>query len=140
MLKDKYKVEKLPITREFRKEKRLIEDRGELALIADGDEIRHITYFSLNPGPNFFRGGHYHKIKVETFYIISGKLWVSLKNVTTNEEDKIKLESGNKIIIYPFCAHKFEAIQISSVIEYYSTSYNAQDDIKYMDFNKEFQC
>lgn len=73
-LKDKYKIEKVHVTKEFKRIKRLIEKRGELALIADGEEIRHITYFSLNPGSNFFRGGHYHKNKVETFYIISGEI------------------------------------------------------------------
>ena len=72
MLKDRYKIEDIPITKEFRREKRLIEERGELVLLSDGEEIRHITYFSLNPGNGFYRGGHYHKRKTEKFYVASG--------------------------------------------------------------------
>jgi len=45
MLKDKYKLEALPITDEFLREKRLIQDRGELVLLSDGEGIRHV----INP-------------------------------------------------------------------------------------------
>ena len=51
MLAKKYNVESLPVTTEFLQEKRLIQTRGELVLLSDGQEIRHITFFSLNPGP-----------------------------------------------------------------------------------------
>ena len=81
MIESKYKLEQLPITDQFLKEKRLLQDRGELALITDGDAIKHITYFSLNIGPNYFRGGHYHKKKIECFYIISGN---KIKKIVKN--------------------------------------------------------
>ena len=55
MFKDKFKIETLPITKDFLREKRYIEERGELVLLSDGDGIRHITYFTLNPGKDFFR-------------------------------------------------------------------------------------
>jgi len=73
VLKDKFKIETLPITDEFLREKRLIQDRGELVLLSDGEEIRHITFFTLNPGHGYFRGGHYHKNKTEKFYLVAGK-------------------------------------------------------------------
>ena len=91
MINSKYKLVQLPVTEEFLKEKRLIQDRGELALITDGDVIRHITYFSLNPGHNFFRGGHYHKKKIECFYIISGKCKVILKDVEKKESKELSI-------------------------------------------------
>ena len=72
MLKDKYKIETLPNTDEFLKENRLIQDRGELVLLSDVEEIWHITFFTLKPRPNFFRGGHYHKKKTEKLYLGSG--------------------------------------------------------------------
>ena len=81
MLKDKIKVETLPITKEFFPVKRFIEDRGELVLLSDGEEIRHITFFSINPGPNFYRGGHYHKKKTESFYIVSGNYRVPCNRI-----------------------------------------------------------
>lgn len=134
MLKDKYMIEEVPITKKFKKVKRFIEDRGELVLVADGEDIRHISYFSLNSGSDFFRGGHYHKKKIEKQYLISGTLLLYLKDVVTNEKDIIQLEAGIKITVYPFCAHKFVAIHLSSVIEYYGDSYSLDDDVKYLDF------
>ena len=71
LLKDKY--ETIPITDEFRKEKLLIQGQRELALHSAGEEIRHITFFTLNPAHGYFRGGHYHKKKLEKFYLVSRK-------------------------------------------------------------------
>lgn len=140
MLKDKFTVENIPITNEFRREKRLLEDRGELALIADGEEIRHLTFFTLNPGSNFFRGGHYHKKKIENFYIISGKLRILLADVESQENDVIEVTSGQKVTVYPMCAHKFQAITPSQVMEYYASCYDSEDDIKFDDFDGDLQC
>jgi len=137
MLKDKIRIETLRVTKEFLPVKRLIQDRGELVLLSDGEEIRHITFFTLNPGQNFFRGGHYHKKKTETFYIVSGKLHIYLADVETSKKDIIEVTAGQKIMIYPMCAHKFQAIEPSQVIEYYSTPYDGKDDIPFDKFGGE---
>lgn len=60
MLENKFQFETLPVTEVFIREKRLIQDRGELVLLIDGEEIRHITFFTLNPGNDYFRGDHPH--------------------------------------------------------------------------------
>nr|HID57668.1 hypothetical protein [Desulfobacterales bacterium] len=136
MLKDKFTIETFPITKKFVREKRLLEDRGELVLLADGEQIKHITFFTLNPGPNFFWGGHFHKQKIEKVYVISGKLRMFLKkDVATHEKDIIEVTTGQRVTIYPMCAHKFQAITPSQVIVYCATSYNAVDDIKFNDFD-----
>lgn len=134
MLRQKYFLKTLPVTENFLKEKRLIQERGELALIADGQEIRHITYFSLNPGPDYFRGNHYHKKKKETVYVISGKLKVLLKDIENQQSEVIILTSGDKLTIMPLCAHKFFCIEKAQVIEYYQTSFDAEDEFLYNNF------
>jgi len=134
MLKDKYRLTKLPITHEFRREKRLIQERGEIALIVDGEIIKHITYFSLNPGDNWYRGGHYHKKKTENFYIISGKLKIILKDIDSGGKQELILTAGDKVSIKPNCAHIFFAEEFSQVIEYYDSSYDPEDDFSYIDF------
>jgi len=134
MLKDKFKIETLPITKDFLREKRYIDERGELVLLADGDEIRHITYFTLNPGKDFFRGGHFHRKKTEKFYVVSGKLNIHVVDVDTKEKDVIEIIAGQRVTIYPFCAHKFQAITESHVIEYYASAYDIDDDIRFTDF------
>ena len=135
MLKDKVKIETLPVTREFLPVKRLIEDRGELVLLSDGEQIRHITFFSINPGPNFYRGGHYHKKKTENFYIVSGKLHIFLADVENLKQDFMEVTAGQKIMIYPMCAHRFQAITPCQVLEYYASPYDPEDDFKFYDFS-----
>ena len=134
MLKDKFKIETLPVTKDFLREKRFIEERGELVLLSDGDEIRHITFFTLKPGKDFFRGGHFHKKKTEKFYVVSGTLNILIVDVDTKEKDIIEISAGQRVTIYPFCAHKFQAVTESHVIEYYASAYDIDDDVRFTDF------
>jgi hypothetical protein len=53
--------------------KRVMLPQGELAQFYDGEEgVRYIASIELHAGT--VRGNHYHKIKREYVYIISGKL------------------------------------------------------------------
>ena len=134
VMTEKIKIEELPVSEEFLREKRLLQDRGELALIADGQPFRHLGYFSLNSGENHFRGGHYHKVKTEHFYVISGQLEVSLVDLETDERTTIRLQAGHRVEIKPMCAHKFRALERAQVIEYYDALYDREDDRPYHDF------
>jgi mannose-6-phosphate isomerase-like protein (cupin superfamily) len=73
---EKIHIEELPITDKFMRQKRLVQERGELALIEDGMSFQHLGYFSLKKGKGYYRGGHFHRHKVEHFYIISGRIRV----------------------------------------------------------------
>ena len=54
---------------------------------------------------------HYHKIKDETFFIMSGKIKLKVNN-------KIKiLNAGDSIRIFPNTKHSFEGIEESKIIE-----------------------
>ncbi len=64
---EKIHIEELPVTDEFVRKKRLIQDRGELALIEDGKPFQHLGYFSLKKGKGYYRGGHYHTKEGGTF-------------------------------------------------------------------------
>jgi dTDP-4-dehydrorhamnose 3,5-epimerase-like enzyme len=130
----KLQIRDLPITDQFRRRKRLIQERGELALIEDGAAFQHLGYFSLKAGPDWFRGGHYHERKKEHFYIIAGKLRVQLVDMDTREEEVVHLRSGQRVIIFPRCAHRFTAEEDAQVIEYYDSKYDLDDDIPYEDF------
>ncbi|MGD2125309.1 MAG: cupin domain-containing protein [Desulfobacteraceae bacterium] len=130
----KIKIEDLPITEEFLRQKRLIQERGELALIEDGKDFKHLGYFSLKKGKGYSRGGHYHIKKIEHFYIISGKLRVRLVDLESGEESETNLHEGQRVTIYPKCAHRFEAEEDAQVIEYYDCRYEPDDDVPYDDF------
>ena len=131
---DKIQIEELPVTDEFVRQKRLIQDRGELALIEDGKLFQHLGYFSLKKGEGYHRGGHYHRKKVEHFYVVSGRIRVRLVDLDTGERSQVFLEEGQRVTIYPNCAHRFEAEKEAQVIEYYNSIYDPEDDIHYSEF------
>jgi dTDP-4-dehydrorhamnose 3,5-epimerase-like enzyme len=140
MLQSKYTIENLPVTDQFLREKRLIQERGELVLLSDGEEIRHITFFTLRPGPGFFRGGHYHRRKSEKFYVVSGHARLQLADVDTGETAEIDLLPGRRVTVCPMCAHRFVAVTETQVIEYYATPFDLSDDIPFEGFTGDPLC
>jgi dTDP-4-dehydrorhamnose 3,5-epimerase-like enzyme len=133
-MNNKIQIISLPITDTFTQQRRLIQDRGELALIEDGMPFRHLGYFSLRSGKGFFRGGHYHLRKTEFFYVIAGTLRIQLVDLDTGERSATVVRTGQRVTIEPRCAHRFQAEQEAHVIEYYDGVYDRDDDHPYHDF------
>ncbi|MGA7876427.1 MAG: hypothetical protein WCA08_12260 [Desulfoferrobacter sp.] len=131
---NKIQIEELPVTEEFIPQKRLIQERGELALIEDGKVFRHLGYFSLKQGEGLYRGGHYHLNKIEHFYVVSGKILIHLVDLETREKSHVNVAAGHRVVLHPNCAHRFEALEDAQVIEYYDAVYDRADDIPYGDF------
>ncbi|SHE44703.1 Cupin [Desulfacinum infernum DSM 9756] len=127
-------VESLPVTAEFRRVKRWLEDRGEVALIEDGLTIRHLAVFSLRAGPGHFRGGHYHRVKTERFYVISGKVRILTVDVETGRKGHTDVRSGDKLVIPPLLAHRFHALEDAWLVEYYDSTYDPEDDVPFDGF------
>ena len=133
-MSNKIRIQELPITEEFMRQKRLIQDRGELALIEDGKTFQHLGYFSLKKGKGYYRGGHYHRNKVEHFYVVRGKIRVHLVDLDSKMKSTVILREGQLATIYPNCAHRFEAEEEAQVIEYYNSIYDPEDDVPYHGF------
>ena len=131
---EKIRIQDLPISREFHRQRRIIEPRGELALIEDGMNFRHLGYFSLRKGEGLFRGGHYHLKKQEHFYVVSGKIRVQMVDLETREHSETTVKEGQQVTLFPNCAHRFQAEQDAQVIEYYNAIYDPEDDFPYRDF------
>ncbi len=129
----KIEIETLPLTREFLPRKRLVEERGELALIEDGMSINHLGYFTLVQGKGY-RGGHFHRKKTEHFYVASGVLRVEFEDMETGRGGELILKEGQKAVIRPGCAHRFRAEKTARVIEYYEGVYDKDDDHPHCSF------
>lgn len=127
-------VSPLPETTDFVRQKRLIQERGELALIEDGLRMDHLAYFSLLPGEGRFRGGHYHRVKTERFYIIAGTGVLLAADPDTGETFETPLSPGLRITVLPGLAHRFEAASPLQVVEYYEGVYDPADDAPYPPF------
>lgn len=130
----KIHIEELPETEAFTQRKRLIQARGELALIEDGVVFRHLGYFSLKQGNGFYRGGHCHLRKIEHFYVIGGRIRILWADLETGERGRVEVRGGHCVQIEPNCAHRFEAIEDAQVIEYYDALYDKSDDVMFQDF------
>jgi len=95
MFGDKFRFETLSVKEAFLREKRIIQNRGDLIFLTNGEKIRYITFFTLNAGNGYFRGEHYNKKKTEKFYVISGRLRLYLSDVETNESTILMLKTNS---------------------------------------------
>src|SRR3954463_271765 len=70
--------------------KRLMLPQGELAQFYDGDEgIRYIAQIELQAGS--IRGNHYHKIKEEWIYMMSGEVMLLVEDLETKARENALL-------------------------------------------------
>ena len=106
--------------------KRLDLARGELAQFHDGDEgARYIAYIELRAGA--VRGNHYHKIKKEWTYVISGKLQLLLEDVATRERASLTMQGGDLAFIPPCVAHALRTLEPGGAVEFSQANFNAAD-------------
>ena len=62
---------------------------------------------------------HYHKIKDETFYILSGKIKLKYSNSNDyDNSDEVILSQGDSFRIYPFLRHQIIGLESSDIIEF----------------------
>jgi dTDP-4-dehydrorhamnose 3,5-epimerase-like enzyme len=127
---DKVRIEKLPETKEIDGAKRWVEDKGEFAQItqAHGEVLRHLAFFELKKG--FWRGSHYHALKDETFYVISGVMHGICIDMDSGEKAEYTIQKGDKMHIQPRCAHIFYGMEDALVVEYSPQNYDKGDAYK----------
>lgn len=103
------------------------DDRGSLTqLVHQGwSQVNFITSVA-----GAFRGGHYHKLNKEAFFIISGKVRLVLENMITCEKAEYTISSGDFFIIHPNVKHSFEFIQDTILISMYQPGVELVDGAK----------
>lgn len=78
------------------------DERGSLSqLVREG--YRQVNVITSKAGAN--RGGHYHKLNKEAFYIISGGLDLTVRQGEKSE--KSHFGPGDMFLIKPMVAHDF---------------------------------
>jgi L-fuculose-phosphate aldolase len=122
---EKVHIETLPQTKDVDGVKRWEEARGEFAQICYDEEARHIAFFTVKR--DFWRGGHYHEKKEETFYVIDGRIRARFVDLDTNEREEHLLLKGTRLRLKPRCWHIFYGIDDASVVEYSPQVYDKSD-------------
>jgi quercetin dioxygenase-like cupin family protein len=118
MATDKISVSHLPCTKDGNSPRRIVEPRGEMAILHPAGPVYNPVYFDVLPGRANVRGQHYHKTKTEQFYIISGSCRLSYRDLDTGETGEITAQQGDTVTIMPGCAHSLEALEYCQAVEF----------------------
>ena len=101
------------------------DDRGELVqLFRRG--YSQVNVVSTRAG--VIRGGHYHKLNTEAFYVISGKCLVTARK--NGEEEKDLFVAGDFFQMEPFASHSFEYLEDTVMVTMYSLGVEFDDGSK----------
>jgi mannose-6-phosphate isomerase-like protein (cupin superfamily) len=130
MLETKVVVEQLTIRGDDNLERRIFSEKGEMVQILNRthEAFKNLVYWDLNSAKTGQeRGHHYHERKIERFYVLTGELELSLKDIETLDIKRLKVKAGDRLIISPRVAHAFRSLRYSQVLEYSPEPYNPTD-------------
>ena len=105
---------------------RLTGVKGEMVVLADtGQIIRHLAFLEFITDRR--RGDHYHKLRQEHFYLISGNLSLLLEEVATGSKGAVDLVPGDFAIIHPGVAHTFVPRTAGQGLEFAAEPFDFSD-------------
>jgi quercetin dioxygenase-like cupin family protein len=106
--------------------KRLMLPQGELAQFYDGDEgIRYIAQIELQAGS--VRGNHYHKVKQEWVYMMSGEVTLIVEALETKARETALLLPGDLVFIQTHVVHALQVTKSGQAIEFSTSRFDAAD-------------
>ena len=98
------------------------DSRGSIEGLIDFGPWHEINYITSRS--DIKRGNHYHKKTLEAFFIISGKIIISLQQISNNKlKGKIEthiVSKGQFFIISPYTFHVFEVIENAEWLNFLS--------------------
>lgn len=74
------------------------------------------------------RGGHYHKISKEVFYIVSGKVKLTIQAEEKSEE--YILQKDDMFLVSPFQRHTFAFLEDTVMVSMYDICVEKEDGSK----------
>ena len=100
---------------------------GETVPVWNGGPWRFIAYLEMLPGSDTWRGNHWHELKTEYFYVVSGRLRAVFEDLDTGERLDTELETGTTVTIAPRVAHAFKGLERSQALECSPFEFDASD-------------
>ena len=134
-LSDKFRIKDITGPFDADNEGTVKDERGSLVQIIDGRQtFSHLVFLDLMASdPPVYRGAHYHRKKLEIFYIISGVVEAQLHDLDTGQRETLTLYPGFKLTLLPGLAHRFRALEYARIIEASPDPYDP-DDVFPFDF------
>jgi quercetin dioxygenase-like cupin family protein len=106
--------------------KRLMLPQGELAQFYDGEEgIRYIAQIELQAGS--VRGNHYHKVKQEWVYVMSGELILIAEDLELKTRESLPMEAGDLAFIHTGVVHALQVTKSGQAIEFSTARFDPAD-------------
>lgn len=92
----------------------------------------HLTVIHRRAGT--VSGDHYHKGETrskspETFFLVSGKVKLFVRDIKTNEEETYEIEENHKIAIPPRVYHAFTAVTDFVLLEFNLEEEDYKNDV-----------
>jgi len=106
--------------------KRLRLPQGELANFYDDPEgIRYIACIELREGT--IRGNHWHRIKEEQIYVISGEVVLVARDGESGPQVSLGLRAGDRAVIVPGVIHALKTEREGHAIEFSEARFDPSD-------------
>ena len=110
--------------------KRLLLAQGELAQFYDADEgVRYLAFIELLPGT--VRGNHFHKVKVEWIYVITGEVLLIAEDIERKRREAVPLRTGDLATIQTGIAHALQVVQPGQAVEFSPARFDPLDIHKF---------
>jgi uncharacterized RmlC-like cupin family protein len=110
--------------------KRLLLAQGELAQFYDGPEgMRYLAFVELRV--EAVRGNHYHTIKEEWIYMISGELLLVLEDIASGMRDQFTIACGDLAFIPTRVAHALHVRESGQAVEFSQVAFDPADSYPY---------
>lgn len=99
------------------------DERGIFRGIINAGTWEEANFISTRAGE--VRGGHYHKLTRELFYIINGRISILISDLTGKEISKFEVSEGSIFQVDPYEVHTFTCIEESSWINMLSMKFDS---------------
>jgi hypothetical protein len=111
--------------------KRLLLPQGELAQIHDSEEpLRYLAVIELRAGT--VRGNHFHKVKREFIYLVSGGARLIVEDLASNDRADLPLGPAELVFIPPAVAHALQVTASGLAIEFSQARFDPTDTYRHL--------
>lgn len=110
------------------------DERGSITQLCH-EKWSQVNFFTSKKG--VFRGGHYHKLNREAFYIINGAIEIKLEK--DNQIKTVTVKANDFFAIEPYTIHSFNFLENSLMITMYDLGVENKDGTKDI-YTKELRC
>ena len=105
------------------------EPRGTLYQLESGQSFCHLLAIVCPPVPGAFRGRHFHRQKREEFFLVQGRMRFCWYDLDTDAHGECVIVPGQRLLILPWLAHSFIALEPSVLVEFAQVPYAESDSI-----------